>query len=134
MQKGPDKTFVPGPNKIFVFGSNTAGIHGAGAARLAMEKYGAVYGKGEGLQGNSYAIPTKDKVLETLPLGEIQIYVNYFLEYAWENQELQFFVTKIGCGLAGYTEEQIAPMFAEAPVNCELPHGWRGEELHEAVR
>ncbi len=122
-----DKEFVPGPNRIFVFGSNIAGIHGAGAALDAKRFYGAVQGKGEGLQGNSYAIPTKDEDLVTLPLHDIEVKVREFLEFAWEHQELQFFVTRLGCGLAGYADWQISPMFAEAPVNCELPNGWRGE-------
>jgi hypothetical protein len=69
-----------------------------------------------------------------MPLETVHRYVERFLEFAWEHPELQFFVTKIGCGLAGYAEEEIAPMFAEAPINCELPHGWRGEQLYEAVR
>lgn len=122
-----DKNFEAGPNRIFVFGSNTGGIHGAGAARTAVELYGAIRGQGEGLQGNSYAIPTKNHQLETLPLTSIGEYVHDFLDFAWRHQELYFFVTRIGCGLAGYTDELIAPMFKEAPVNCELPHGWRGE-------
>jgi len=67
--------------------------------------------------------------LKTLPLHVIEQHVEKFLEFAWENPKLNFFVTKIGCGLAGYTEEQVAPMFREAPINCILPHGWRGEEV-----
>lgn len=123
-----DKIFEPGPNRVFVFGSNTAGIHGAGAAKTANELYGAAWGQGEGLQGDSYAIPTKNMNLKTLPLDIIKKHVDKFLEFAWENQGLKFFVTRIGCGLAGYTDEQIAPMFAEAPLNCELPDGWRRPE------
>jgi len=130
MKTGPDKVFTPGPNMIFVFGSNTTGIHGAGAAKTAFDHYGAQWRKGEGIQGNSYGIPTKkDHGMTTLALHEIEPYVERFLEFAWEHPELNFFVTKIGCGLAGYTEEQIAPMFQEAPINCVLPHGWRGEEV-----
>ena len=119
-----DKKFEPGPNRIFVFGSNLAGIHGAGAARTALG-YGAQYGQGIGLQGNSYAIPTKDASLHTLPLDVIQYYVTHFLLEAKSRPDLQFFVTRIGCGLAGYTDDQIAPFFKHASENCELPHGWR---------
>lgn len=129
MKTGPDKVFKSAPGHVFVFGSNTAGIHGAGAARTAYDLYGAQYGQGEGLQGESYAIPTKNMDLKTLPLHVIEQHVEKFLEFAWENPKLNFFVTKIGCGLAGYTEEQVAPMFREAPINCILPHGWRGEEV-----
>jgi hypothetical protein len=109
---------------IFVFGSNLAGRHGAGAALYAKTHHGAVYGQGIGLQGNSYAIPTKDFYIRTLPLNVIQAYVEIFLSFARGNLELQFEVTKIGCGLAGYKESQIAPMFRDAPENCHLPKGW----------
>jgi len=119
-----DKVFNPGPRHVFVFGSNRAGIHGAGAAHTALE-YGAEYGKGEGLYGNTYAIPTKNEHLETLSLEDIQEHVDRFLDLAWERSDLLFFVTRIGCGLAGYTDNQIAPMFREAPLNCELPENWR---------
>ena len=119
-----DKVFKPDKNRIFVFGSNEAGIHGGGAARDAREKYGAIWGQAEGLQGNCYAIPTKDKRLHTLPLGAIQKYVDRFLVAANCRKDLQFFVTRIGCGLAGLTDEQVAPMFKDAPDNVELPDGW----------
>lgn len=107
--------------KCFVFGSNLAGRHGAGAALHARKYFGARYGVGEGPQGNSYAIPTKDAELRTLALAEIEIGVAKFLAYARANPTLQFKVTAIGCGLAGYKPGQIAPMFADAPSNCELP-------------
>ncbi len=110
---------------IFVFGSNLAGRHGAGAALFARRNHGAIYGCGVGPQGNSYAIPTKDYRIQTLPLETIQGYVNGFLHYARNHPELDFQVTRIGCGLAGYTDAQIAPMFANAPSNCHLPDGWR---------
>lgn len=110
---------------IFVFGSNLAGRHGKGAALTAMKEYGAIYGKGEGLQGNSYAIPTKDKNLKTLPLACIYVYVLHFLVFAEVHPEFIFKVTRIGCGLAGYKDEDIAPMFKEAPYNCLLPEEWK---------
>jgi hypothetical protein len=107
--------------EIFVFGSNLAGRHGAGAAKFARENYGAVYGEGIGHHGNSYAIPTKDFVLKTLTLDAIQRHVNDFLEYANNNPSLIFKLTPIGCGLAGYSPKDIAPMFVNAPPNVRLP-------------
>lgn len=105
-------------NEIFVFGSNEAGIHGAGAAALAYKKFGAVYLNSFGQMGKSYAIPTKDKNIETLSIGEIEHYVNQFIDYAITWNDSIFLVTEIGCGLAGYTPEIIAPLFSEA-VNIE---------------
>lgn len=108
-----------------MFGSNLAGIHGAGAAHYAHRYFGARYGDGEGRTGNSYALPTKDRQIKTRPLEAIQASVTKFLEYATLHPELGFEVTRVGCGLAGYKDEDIAPMFKGAPVNCELPEGWR---------
>ena len=110
-------------NKIFVFGSNLAGRLGAGADLFAIKK-GAKYGVGVGRTGNAYAIPTKDEKIRTLPLDRIAPYVAEFLMYAREHPELTFQVTKIGCGLAGYEVEQIAPMFDGAPDNCEFHDDW----------
>lgn len=110
---------------IFVFGSNRAGRHGAGAALWARIHRGAIPGQGEGLQGDSYGIPTKDERIRTLPLDAIRAGVDRFLTFARENPDLAFQVTRIGCGLAGYTDTDIAPMFAETPDNCQLPPGWR---------
>lgn len=109
---------------IFVFGSNLAGRHGAGAALHARNHCGAKYGVGEGLQGKSYAIPTKDEQLRTLPLERIREYVERFIAFATERSDLTFEVTRIGCGLAGYKDEDIAPMFQGAPTNCKLPASW----------
>jgi hypothetical protein len=106
---------------VFVFGSNQRGRHGAGAAKWALQHRGARYGQGNGRQGNSYAIPTKDYSLKTLPLRSIAASVGEFLIYATDNLGLNFQVTPIGCGLAGYKPEQIAPMFRGAPPNCTLP-------------
>ena len=110
---------------IFVFGSNLAGRHGAGSARHAAMRKGAIEGRGVGFQGESYAIPTKDERIRTLPLARIKPYVDAFVLFAKSHPEMTFEVTKIGCGLAGYTDADIAPMFREAPRNCILPHGWR---------
>lgn len=110
---------------VFVFGSNEAGIHGAGAALEARRNHGARLGIGFGHVGNSFAIPTKDFDLQRLPLRTIREYVDMFLAYAKARPELTFQVTRIGCGLAGYNDEDIAPMFADAPDNCILPEGWR---------
>ena len=106
---------------IFVFGSNLAGRHGAGAALWARQNRGAIHGQGEGLQGDSYAIPTKDERLRTIGLLEIWQYVEVFLDLARSRPDLNFELTPIGCGLAGYRPDQIAPMFREAPSNVRLP-------------
>jgi len=108
---------------IFVFGSNLAGRHGKGAALEARKHYGAVYGVGRGPTGRAYAIPTKDADLRTLPLMHIEREVKEFLEYA-RSQDIPFLVTRIGCGLAGYTDAQIAPMFNGAPQNCFFDKAW----------
>jgi len=110
---------------IFVFGSNLAGRHGKGAALYARNLYGAKHGVGVGRTGNAYAIPTKDELIRTLPLPRIAKYVSDFLDYARLHPELEFEVTKIGCGLAGYHEHEIKPMFFDAPLNCRLPDQWR---------
>jgi hypothetical protein len=110
--------------KIFVFGSNLRGIHGAGAAKDAVRYHGAVRGVAEGLQGNAYGIATKDRELRPRTLDEIRASVETFKAFARETPELTYQVTRIGCGLAGYTDTQIGPMFADAPMNCELPLAW----------
>jgi hypothetical protein len=106
---------------VFVFGSNLAGRHGAGAALAAKHFHGAIYGFGVGPQGNSYAIPTKGRDLKTLPLAQIKTHVADFLHYARNHPDVSFALTPIGCGLAGYTPEDIAPMFRRAPANVILP-------------
>lgn len=118
---------------IFVFGSNLAGRHGAGAALWARNHRGAVYGCGIGPQGQSYAIPTKDREMKTLPLDMIELYVSQFLLFAKDNPRLKFELTAIGCGLAGYKPAQIAPMFRDAPSNVALPIEFR-EALSAAER
>lgn len=111
--------------RVFVFGSNLAGRHGAGSALHAKIHHGARYGVGKGRTGDAYAIPTKDWHLRRLSLDAIAVHVAAFLAYASENPSLAFDVVKIGCGLAGYAESDIAPMFRDAPDNCELPVGWK---------
>ena len=96
-------------NEIFVFGSNLQGMHGGGAARVAHEKFGAVWGEGIGLQGQSYAIPTMHGGVDA-----IAPYVNDFIAFAKEHPELKFLVTEIGCGIAGFRISEMAPLFKEA--------------------
>ena len=109
------------PDEIFVFGSNLDGIHAGGAARVAYERFGAVWGQGVGLQGQSYAIPTMQGGVET-----IRPYVEQFFDLAREWDQTTFLVTRIGCGIAGFTDEEIAPLFAEALdlYNVVLPRSF----------
>lgn len=97
------------PDEVFVFGSNLAGHHAGGAARVAALKFGAIYGQGVGLQGQSYAIPTMQGGIET-----IAPYVDQFIHFAKANPEKIFYVTRIGCGIAGFTDEEMAPLFRDA--------------------
>ena len=107
--------------KIFCFGSNLRGAHGKGAALTAVKEYGAIYGQGIGLQGNSYAIPTKNSALHPLALEYIKEYIDQFIQFAFDHPELIFEVTPVGCGLAGYEAWQIGPMFKGVPENVYLP-------------
>jgi hypothetical protein len=118
---GDRSSEAPTGHRIFVFGSNLAGRHGKGAALTARHQFGAEYGVGEGRTGRAYAIPTKDETLRPRSLDRIHASVRKFLDYARSEPSLYFKVTAIGCGLAGYKPEQIAPMFKGAPDNCELP-------------
>lgn len=110
---------------VFVFGSNEAGMHGKGAAKVAKIYFGAVYGQGRGPTGSAYAIPTKDADLRPLDLRKIEKSIEDFLLYARLHSEKKFFVTRVGCVLAGYSDDQIGPLFAKAPANCSLPVDWR---------
>ena len=105
----PDRITTLKDNEIFVFGSNLAGAHGGGAAWLAYQRFGAIWGQGVGLQGKSYAIPTMQGGVET-----IKPYVDEFIGCARQHPELRFVVTRIGCGIAGFEPEEIAPLFADA--------------------
>lgn len=98
-------------NEIFVFGSNEAGRHGKGAAKTAM-KWGAKYGQAEGLQGMTYAIPTVNSTItNSLPIEEIKFYVDRFIDFVNFHEEYMFLITEVGCGLAGKTAKEIAPLF-----------------------
>lgn len=109
-------------NEIFVFGSNLAGFHGGGAARIAYQQFGAEWGVGVGSTGQCYAIPTMQGGVET-----IRPYVDEFIQYAALHPEQIFLVTRIGCGIAGFADKQIAPLFVAARemANVALPKGWR---------
>lgn len=114
MRISPDNITSLSDNEVFVFGSNLAGRHGKGAAKTAL-KWGAKFGQGFGLQGKTFAIPTKHKnVYNSLTLEEIKPYVDRFITFAKANKDLKFLVTEIGCGLAGYSPKEIAPLFNEA--------------------
>ncbi|MBR4758078.1 MAG: hypothetical protein IK084_04640 [Bacteroidaceae bacterium] len=117
----PERITELGPNEIFVFGSNLSGSHGGGAALLAYERFGAIWGQGVGLQGQSYGIPTMQGGVET-----IKPYVDEFIDFAKSRPDLTFLVTRIGCGIAGFRNEEIAPLFAKAKgvENIVLPEGW----------
>lgn len=117
---------------IFVFGSNEAGRHGAGAAKVAAEKYGAVYGTSDGLMGRSFAIPTKDKLLQPIPYQLLDLYVGSFIAFAKLNPDKRFFVTRVGAGLAGNSDEDMAKLFLRIAKsmghdmkNCSFADTWK---------
>jgi hypothetical protein len=119
---------------VFVFGSNLRGIHGAGAALEAKLHYGAQTGVGEGRTGMAYAIPTKitpSRARRQMPLDGIQAAVERFIAYATSESDEEFLITRIGCGLAGYEDEEIAPMFIGVPDNCVLPPRWKKLRKYE---
>ena len=102
----PDRINDLNEIEIFVFGSNLQGSHGGGAAAIAAKKFGAIWGQGVGLQGQSYGIPTMHG-----GISSIKPYVDEFIEFAKNNTQLNFLVTRIGCGIAGFSEEEMAPLF-----------------------
>jgi len=121
---------LPKDNEIFVFGSNLSGIHGAGAALVAKNLYRAKLGFGVGLQGGSYAIPTKDHHIITLSLKDIIPHIKEFCNFVDEhriyNPDIGFFITRIGCGLAGYDDSDIAPLFKMCNAkNCSFANEWK---------
>ncbi len=109
---------------IFVFGSNKSGIHGAGSAKFAHQKLNAKWGIGEGMTGKCYALPTKGKNISFIPLRTVAQAIERFLQTA-RYSDKEFKVTQVGCGLSGFTKEQIAPYFREAPDNCFFDEAWR---------
>ena len=117
----PENITKLGRDDIFVFGSNLEGHHDGGAARVALERFGAIYGQGVGIQGQSYAIPTMFDSVD-----KIKPYVDDFLDLAYEWDQNTFYVTRIGCGIAGFTDEEIAPLFAAAidSYNVVLPQSF----------
>lgn len=124
MEYTPENVTSLGKDEIFVFGSNLAGNHAGGAARVACERFGAIMGQGVGIQGQSYAIPTMQGGVET-----IKPYVDDFIELAREWDQTTFYVTRIGCGIAGFNDSEIAPLFAEAMdlYNVRLPKSFVDE-------
>lgn len=117
----PDNITSLAENEIFVFGSNLAGAHSGGAARVARAKFGAIWGQGTGLQGQSYAIPTMHG-----GVSSIRPYADKFIDFARNHPELTFYVTRIGCGIAGFKDRDIAPLFREALglTNIVLPRSF----------
>lgn len=117
----PDNITHLDEDEVFVFGSNLQGMHCGGAARTAVQKFGAIMGQGEGIQGQSYAIPTMQGGVET-----IKPYVDRFIDLAREWDQNTFYVTRIGCGIAGFTDEEIAPLFDKAfdLYNVRLPESF----------
>lgn len=109
---------------LFVFGSNKGGRHLGGAARYAAERYGAEHGVGEGETGDCYALPTMNADFVPLTLAEVGDAVDRFLRFASEHPELHFYVTRVGCGIAGFVDAEIGPMFRGAPKNCTFSPEW----------
>ena len=114
------------PNEIFVFGSTLQGYHGGGAARLAMNQWGAVWGQGTGLQGQTYAIPTMQG-----GIGTIRPYIDQFIKFAQNDPERTFLVTEIGCGIAGFRPADIAPLFKNA---INIPNIWLPQRFWEILQ
>lgn len=116
---------LPTKGEIFVFGSNLRGIHKASGALVALREFEADFGNPVGLQGRSYAIPTKDRSIQTLSLEVIEPYIRAFISFSLDNPNKEFFITRVGCGLAGYQNKDIAPMFKECGENCSFPEPWK---------
>jgi hypothetical protein len=121
----PDNT-IPKGNWIWVFGSNEGGRHGRGAAKVAHVTFHAAYGIGHGLTGKAYAVATKDRHLMVLSLEVIALNINRFIDFARSFPEKNFFITRVGCGLSGFSDDQIAPLFESAfsLPNCSFPNEW----------
>ncbi len=121
-----DGTLPKDGESIFVFGSNLSGRHGAGAAKEAVRSFGAKWGEFVGFTGRSYAIPTVNETITgVLSLEEIKKYIDEFNDITYKNPDKKFFITRVGCGLAGYKNDAIAPLFKKCnPENCSLPDVW----------
>lgn len=115
---------LPTNGEIFVFGSNLAGRHGKGAALVAKQLFGAIYGQGIGLQGQSYGIPTKDEQLNVLTPGQVIYGIRVFTDFTYLNPQRRFFVTAVGCRLAGFDPKDVSFFFAHA-INCSFPNDWK---------
>lgn len=124
-EKEPGELGMDEKKMIFTFGSNLSGWHGSGSAAHAMIHCGAIHGQGEGLQGTSYALPTVGKHIRKMSFERVKKYVKNFIEYAEAHPELEFKVTQVGCKRAGFTTEQIAPLFINAPGNCYFDTAWK---------
>ena len=113
------------PNQLLVFGSNLAGRHGAGAAKQAHDQFGAKYGVGEGITGQSYAFPTLGMGLQKLSMHELRMSVRNLYGTCAAFPDKEFLLTKVGCGLAGYPESEMRALFVDPPANLILPEDWR---------
>lgn len=118
METTPDRLDHLPEGSVFVFGSNASGAHGGGAARVAVDRFGAIWGQGEGLQGQSYGLPTMEG------LDALRGAADRFVAFAESRPDLRFYLTKVGCGIAGHAESDIAPLFAESPDTVVKPAGW----------
>lgn len=116
----------PLPHQVFVFGSNLAGRHGAGAARHAMDALGAVYGVASGFTGKCYAIPTKDEQINTMSIAAIRTYADQLVQDMIDNPQMDFFMTRVGCVLAGHSDSSMAALFKRASrlTNVDWPADW----------
>ena len=131
----PEKIEFLKENEIFVFGSNLNGNHAGGAAKLAHEKFGAETGVGEGLTGQSYAFPTLNKEMQKVSLEDLQISRDLLYRCADENKDKIFLLTKVGCGIAGFTEEEMKDIFkGESPKNIIMPAGWKVIKGYKAFK
>lgn len=128
----PEELTELSKGQVFVYGSNELGLNGAGAARFAEEKLGAQPGKGFGISGSCFAIPTKDWTIKTLPLEVVEFYVKRFIAFTQDHlhRKWDFMVTKIGCGLAGFTPEEIAPFFKECRDQKNI---WLPQDFHDVL-
>jgi hypothetical protein len=116
---------VPQAGEVFVFGSNLAGVHGAGAALEAMKNFGAKWKYPIGLVGQSYAIPTKDLDIITLDIAVVKSFIEDFVVFTKRTPNVHYFVTAVGCGLAGFKDSEIAPLFKGCSNLCSFPDTWK---------